>query len=599
MTAVERAKAMILQDRLKPAEELLRRTLAGQPGNVDALSCMVVLLLRSGSLVQAQHFAERAASLAPADPLVMGNLCAVHYAAGAMEAVVRVAERALRVDPSAASVREKATMALVHLGRFDEAAALAQAHPGGPEGDPVLLMRWATAMSRMGRADEASGPLAAAMDEHPDNVDLAVVACSIAHYHQTDPRKVQALHMRYRQAAVASGAVRRAASPASTGGGSGPDGVLRVGLLSADLRAHPVAHFVEPLLRHLDRSRFSVQCFMIGFEDQVSARLRPLASSWHGLDALGGLSAAQVAQRIGAAGIDVLIELGGHTHASGLPVIMQRAAPVQLGYCGYTHRTGTPNMDGRIVDHLTDPPELDADPADSERLIRLPRCFLCFQPPLPEAVPEPIWPGDGPLVFGCFNDMAKLGPASFDLFAAAMAACPDSRLLFKGTPMERPGLRQWVNENFAARGISAARLELLGRSASHREHLAQYGRVHIGLDPFPYHGTTTTCDALLMGVPVLSLAGETHASRVGLSLLTQVGLSEWCVPSAAAFAAQAARAHLNRAPLRALREHLRSTLLASPLCDGPGFAKAFAAMLLDLHQASGRAGTAADGDARS
>lgn len=576
MSVVDRAKEMIVQGRLKPAEDLLRRTLASQPGNVDALSCMVYLLLQSGSLVQAEHFAERAASLAPHDPLVLSNLCAVLYAAGRLTRVVEVAMTGLGHDPHSAALRERAAMALIDLGRHAQAVDLTLAHPGGPTADPVLLMRWATALTRMGRSHEAAAALDAATEASPDNVDLAVVACSVAHYHQPDPHAVHALHRRYRSAI---GATLPPTPPLPRPSAAGP---LRVGLLSADLRAHPVAYFVDPLLTHLDRARFQTHCFMIGAEDAVSARLRQLAGHWQGLSELGGLSAAQIAQRIRDARIDVLIELGGHTHASGLAVIGHRAAPVQLGYCGYTHRTGTPNMDGRIVDHLTDPPELDAAPDDPERLVRLSRCFLCFQPPEPAGLPPPAWPGDGPLVFGCFNDLAKLGPASVDLFSAALAACPHSRLLIKAAPLEHAAHRQWVLDSFAARGVSADRLELLGRTASHADHLALYGRVHIALDPFPYHGTTTTCDALLMGVPVLSLAGRTHASRVGLSLLTRVGLADLSVTSPHAFAARAAELDADRPRLRDLRAGLRVRLLASPLCDGPGFAAAFGDMLLGL-----------------
>ncbi len=576
MSAIDRAKEMIVQGRLKPAEDLLRRTLASQPGNVDALSCMVYLLLQSGMLVQARHFAERAASLAPHDPLVLGNLCAVLHAVGNMQQVIHVGMQALQSDPAAVSVREKVAMALIHLGRFDEAGRLAEAHPGGVGVDPVLLMRWATALARLGRAHQASPSLLAAMDRYPDNVDLAVVACSIAHYHQHEPHGVHALHVRYREAVSAT------LPPTPTLPRASAADPLRVGLLSADLRGHPVAHFIEPLLIHLDRARFETHCFMIGVEDAVSARLRPLTKHWQGLSVLGGLSAAQIAQRIREAHIDVLIELGGHTQASGLPVVCGRAAPVQIGYCGYTHRTGAPNMDGRVVDHWTDPPELDPAPEDPERLIRLPRCFLCFQPPETSAAPPPVWPGDGPLVFGCFNDLAKLGPASIDLFSAALHACPTSRLLIKAGPLEHAAHRQWVLDSFAARGVAAERLELLGRTSSHADHLAVYGRVHVALDPFPYHGTTTTCEALLMGVPVLSLAGRAHASRVGVSLLHQVGLADLSVTSPEAFAARAAELDADRPRLQSLRAGLRARLLASPLCDGPGFAAAFGDMLLGL-----------------
>jgi predicted O-linked N-acetylglucosamine transferase (SPINDLY family) len=353
---------------------------------------------------------------------------------------------------------------------------------------------------------------------------------------------------------------------------------LRVAVLSPDLRTHSCTFFLEPLLQHLDRSQFEIYLYHDHFrEDAVSQRLKPLAAVWRNFV---GQTGPAVEKAIRADAPDILIDLAGHTGMTNrLPLFAKRLAPVQVTYLGYPNTTGLPAMDYRFTDALADP-EGEADAFAVEKLVRFAPTAWSYLPPAdaPEPGPAPCLER-GYVTFGCFNAPAKITDSMVSLWGRVLGAVPGSRLSLKGSGLGSPAMRARYQARFAQAGIPADRVELLERTADTRGHLMLYRGVDVALDTFPYHGTTTTCEALWMGVPVISLAGDRHMSRVGVSLLSALQRPEWIARDPSDYVRAAAELASAPAKLAAVRDGLREAMRASPLLDHPGQAVRFGAAL--------------------
>jgi predicted O-linked N-acetylglucosamine transferase (SPINDLY family) len=286
------------------------------------------------------------------------------------------------------------------------------------------------------------------------------------------------------------------------------------------------------------------------------------------------MPAVALAQGIAQDKLDVLVDLSGLTAGHRLDALAARPAPAMVTYLGYPHTTGLPGMDYRIVDAVTDP--TNQTPAGTEALARLDPCFVCFRPP--EGPPAPkAPPADAPTTFVSFNALTKLNDPLLRLWARVLAAAPRSRLLLKNRECYTPDVRAHLLARCAAAGMDPARVDIAEPTKGIGEHLAVYHRGAVALDSFPYGGTTTTCEALWMGLPVVTLAGPVHASRVGASLLNAAGLGHLVAHTEEEFvriATEAAQA--DHARVRAL---VRSAFEASPAMDEHGFARRFGGLL--------------------
>jgi len=345
---------------------------------------------------------------------------------------------------------------------------------------------------------------------------------------------------------------------------------LRLGYLSGDFRRHSVAYFLEPLLAHHDRTRFDIFCYATNEDpDEVTDRLRSQAGHWRWVS---GLDDAQLANRIRDDEIDILIELSGHTAGNRLAALAYRPALVQVSWCGYPNTTGMTALDYRIVDAVTDPPGAQA--WASETLVRLPGGFLCYRPPddAPAQTPPPAQ-AKGYVTFGSFNYLRKVTPEVVALWAALLHRVPRARLLLKARSLADLNTAQRLHAMFAGHGIDAGRLTLRGPVAGFAAHLAAYADLDIALDPFPYNGTTTTCEALWMGVPVVTLAGNRHAGRVGASLLTRIAFDDCIAADEAEYLDIARRLAADIPTLAERRAGLRQRMTASSLCDAPAFTR--------------------------
>jgi protein O-GlcNAc transferase len=344
---------------------------------------------------------------------------------------------------------------------------------------------------------------------------------------------------------------------------------LRIGYLSADFRRHSVAFFFEPLLTHLDRSRFECWCYAsMENPDAVTERLMAASDHWRWV---AGMDDAQLAAQIRADEIDILVDLSGHTAGNRLLAMQRRPAFVQATWLGYPNTTGMTAVDFRITDDIADSP--DTAVFSTEKLAPVKDGFLCYQPPsnLPPVAPLPA-ASRGHVTFGSFNNLRKVTPAVIAAWARLLSQVPDSRLLLKARALGDVPTAQRYLDMFSRHGVDASRVELRGPVAETAGHLESYRDVDIALDPFPYNGTTTSCEALLMGVPVLTLHGNRHAARVGTSLLTRVGLTDWIAQSIDGYVVLSAEKASDIDGLSQLRSTLRGKLLESPLCDAPGFA---------------------------
>jgi predicted O-linked N-acetylglucosamine transferase (SPINDLY family) len=625
--------------RLEDAVPYFERALALQPDFFDGHNNLGFVLRELKRYDQAERHLMRAIELNPENALAQNNLGTVLYEQGQRDRAVEQFCRALRIEPNYADAYNNLGLALTgdgviehrvaHLIDAIEAAARGMLQPPGSTGaGATLATRFAPGAASELMSDPMPGvgidalppvpmPPQAAMSNH-SRFEAALLCFRRAL--TLDPNHAGArsnllFHLNhageaspavYLQEACAYGewaaarAHRYEAWPASqrgmqASGGTKKAARLRIGFVSGDLRNHPVGYFLESVVAHLDPQRFELTAYATqGGEDSVSARLKRHVSHWHRVQ---GMSDAALAQHIHDDGMHILVDLAGHTAGNRLPVFAWKPAPVQVAWLGYFASTGVKEIDYILCDARVLPESEAAHFV--ERPWRLPDCYLCFTPPHEdvEAGPLPLLE-NGYVTFGCFNKLSKMNDRVVGVWSRVLKAVPGSRLMLKAKELNDPVLRAATLTRFAAQGIDAGRLILSGYTPR-AAYLAEYGRVDIALDPFPYPGGTTTVEALWMGVPVLSLRGDRFLSHAGESLLGTAGLGDWVAADEDDYVAKASRFSADAEWLSSLRGGLRVQMLSSALCDAPRFAsalgEAFEGMWAE-HSARAGAGAGAGDD---
>lgn len=366
-------------------------------------------------------------------------------------------------------------------------------------------------------------------------------------------------------------------------------GFIRLGFVSGDMKRHSVSFFLEPLFEVLDRNRFQIFCYSdVTSPDEVTERLKNKAHQW--LD-VSNLDDDELCRAIRSDQVDILIDLAGHTGSRiRLPVFCRKPAPIQVSWLGYPNTTGLSAINYRLTDAIADPPGV-ADNMHAERLVRLPNGFLCYRPPenAPEVGPSPC-NRNGYITFGSFNMLSKISPGVIALWARILRRVKSSRLLLKCHYFADHATAEQFIRSFTDFGISRDRINLRSAVPGIKEHLAIYNEVDIALDTFPYNGTTTTFEALWMGVPVVTLSGDSHAARVGASIMARLGLSEQVALTTEEYIHLAESLANDVERLVRLRSSMRRTLEYSSLCDEVAFGKdmeaAFENMMLTLAEKS-------------
>ncbi len=352
---------------------------------------------------------------------------------------------------------------------------------------------------------------------------------------------------------------------------------LRIGYISPDFGKHPVGYFFRTVLTGHDPEAVEVFLYSqrdpVGMDDAVSREFRAFVGDDH-WRWIAQVPPKELVEMIRKDRIDILVDLAGHSANNRIDAVLHRSAPVQVHWLGFAASTGAGNMDYRISDEITEPVGT-SEHLSTEEIWRLPRGFHAIS--MPEGLPDPVPPPclkKGYLTFGSFNNVNKLGVRTLELWSGLLRAVPESRLVLKHQTMEVFDSREAIRSAFALHGVDPERIAFKGVTRLRDDHFRLYGLMDVALDPLGYNGTTTTCEALYMGVPVLTLPGATHASRVSASLLHQVGLDGWIARDEAHFLRIARAASAQPEALARRRASLRSAFLESSLSDGIGLARA-------------------------
>jgi protein O-GlcNAc transferase len=537
-----------------------RRALEQQPDCLDAWINLGHTLNQTGRSEEGIGWLRKALDRKPDCVEALLNLGAVLGDRGESEAAAALARRALSIKPDFAEAHHNLGVALRSQGRLSEAAAsyrealrLKGDRAETASGLGVVLLE-------QGRLDEAAAAFREALRIDPRfAVAHSNLLFCLNYFSDLDPSQIYTEHLRWEKEQAA------ALLPLRKPHANHPDPGrrLRIGYVSPDFRSHPVAHLFGPLLAAHDRRQFECFCYSSTLQpDAVTRSLQMLAGAWRDVHAL---TDEQLARLVREDGIDILVDLAGHTAGSRLRAFAAGPAPVQVTYIGYPNTTGLSAINYRITDAWADP--VGAEGFHSEELVRLPSGFFCYQPlsDAPPVADQPFY-RSGVFTFGSFNNRSKITADVVAVWAAVLRQSSNCRLLLKAKALGDEGTRQELLRMFAAHGVEPGRIELAGVIANAASHLAEYGRVDLALDTFPYNGTVTTCEALWMGVPVVALAGRTHAARVGVSILSRIGLSEFVTGSIDEYIAGAVHWSANPGRLRELRAGMRERLVRSPLC---------------------------------
>ena len=568
--------ALQAQGRYEEAAASYRRAVILKPAYVEAHNNLGIALQAQGKLEEAVASFERAVAFRPDYPEAHSNLGHALKKQGKFEAAVIACERAVALNPDFAEAYGNLGLALQAQNKFEEAAVryrrAVTLNPDFPEAHNNL----GNALSNQGRLEDAVASYRRAALLNPEDVGANSNLLLTLNYQATrSPDELYAEHRSWgsRYDTVVRKTYRNDFSAERR---------LRIGYVSPDFRRHSVPFFFEPLLREHDRQQFELFCYAdVAKPDSVTVRLEALADNWR---FTVGISDEALAWKIGEDGIDILVDLAGHTANNRLLVFAAKPSPVQVTWLGYPHSTGLTAIDYRLVDAVTDPAG-KADLSASETLLRLAGCFLCYVPPAEAPDPVPCLGEDkGHATFGSFNNPAKISGPTLDAWAMLLNKLPGSRLLLKGAPLADAHTRALLQARLVERGVAAERVTLRGQIPNFSDHLGFYREIDIALDPFPYNGTTTTCEALWMGVPVVTLLGDRHAARVGASLLTQMGLTELIANSVEEYVQIALALGGRPWHLRDLRRSLRPQMATSALCDGYSFARKMEAAFRTMWQ---------------
>ncbi len=522
-----------------------------------------------------------------------------YQGSGNYEAAVACYRRAIELDPGFADVYYNLGTALHHLDRDLEAIA---AYEATLRINPRFALAWSNlantyvglvrpdecvtaarkalefeprsnrAMGNLASGLQLQGDMAGAIDAYRRCLELNQADASnhsnLVYSLNFDPRYDAAALLAEHRAWAARHAEPLTAVAAPHANDPNPDRKLRVGYVSAHFRHHAVAFFSEPMIAAHDPEQVEVFCYAdLRKADETTERFRARADQWRDVTRL---QHEQVAQQIREDRIDILVDLAGHIGGNRLLVFARKPAPVQVTYLGYQNTTGMSAMDYRLTDAHADPPGM-TDAYYTEKLVRLPSPFFCYAPPEPSPAVAPLPAlAAGRITFASLNNIYKLTPDAFRVWARILARVPDSRLvvLAYSPGMFERRVREWM----AAEGIDPARIEVVGKRPRY-EYLQMHEHLDIALDTFPFNGHTTVCDALWMGVPSVMLEGESYASRFGGSTLLGMGLDEWIAHSIDEYVDIAVARLQDRDRLAELRSTLRGRLEQSPLVDAGRFTR--------------------------
>lgn len=556
--------------------QAMRQASMLEPGDCELLSNMGVVLTQLAQYEEAEHCYRRALKIKPKLASTHAYLGDVLFLQQRYPQAENHCRKAIELDPEFAVAYHNLGSVLRASSRVMEAERTLRKALSLSWNYPAAHANLANALKDQSYLVEADKHLRIALEMQPHNRHIRSSLLFTGIYsHAMSASQLAEEHKAYGQMIAAQ------AGPHAPLLRNLPASPKRIGFVSADLFRHSVSYFVEPVWDGLREQGFVVLAYYNGKQyDDVSARLHRKCDVWR---EVADLSNDQLVAQIQADEVDVLIDLSGHTGGNRLPVFARQPAPLQITWLGHPATTGIPAIQWRITDHHAEPEGL-TEHLNSERLYRMPEVFCCYQP---IASPEPArqLPHDesGVFTLGCFNNFAKVTPPVIECWGELLRQLPQARLLLEIHGAEEDAFADDIRQRFVAAGARPEQVDILPRRAGQQYVL--YRQVDLALDPFPCCGGTTSCDSLWMGVPFVTLAGDSFVSRMGVTLLHNVGLAELIAQDVAGYQALVLALAKNLPRLRALREGLRERVQASPLMDGPRFARHFAQGLQQMWQA--------------
>ncbi|HEX4523292.1 MAG TPA: tetratricopeptide repeat protein [Casimicrobiaceae bacterium] len=571
------AQALRILGRIAESAASLEKGVALMPNFAEAHSNLGLLYGELGKRDAAEESFRKAIAIKPGLAWAHSNLGNILTAQGKFPAAIESYRKALAVEPN--HVETWVNLANTLYAQDDVDAAV-DGYRKALAIKPDHALAWlniGAPLQAQGNLDAAIESFRKALSLRPDYAEahsgLLFLMSFDPHY---SPGQRLAEAQRY-GAAVMARARPYQRWKVDAGTGAANAGPLRVGLVSGDLRTHPVGFFVESIIAHLDPNRIELVAYTtLSTEDETTARIKPRFAAWN---SIAGLSDQAAAARIHGDGIHILVDLAGHTAHNRLPILAWKPAPVQASWLGYFATTGVPTIDYLLADRESVPESIQDE--FTETIWYLPDTRFCFTPPADSTRLQPAPPPalrNGSITFGCFQNPLKLNDQVLAAWGRILAALPDARLLVLNRHLRYAPARARMADRLSRSGIAPERLAMVG-VVPRDEYLATHAGVDIILDTFPYPGATTTCEALWMGVPTLTLAGDTLVSRQGASLLRCVGLDDWVASDVDDYVARALAHAADVDGLAALRSELRQRALASPLFDATRFARNFEAAL--------------------
>jgi protein O-GlcNAc transferase len=566
LAQVEEASRLLGEGRGEESAERFQQILGRWPDLAEAHNGLGAVLGHLGQLDAAMASFERAIALKP-------DLAEAYYNLGTGQLLVdRRADalvsfqQAVAILPSYADAHFNLGYVLLEERQLSEAiAAYRQAIEHRPD-RAETYNNLGTTLLLAGEIEESVAAFRRATEIRPSFQVAHANYVLTRHYEARCDRETLAAEARTwaaRHAQPAAGLIRPHRNDRS------PERKLRVGYVSADFRRHPIGYILEAFLPAHDPAQVETFCYSNnGRDDDVTAQLRAVAHQWRDVARLDDDALAELVR---TDGIDILVDLAGHSDGHRLLAFARKPAPVQVTWLGNSATTGMDTIEYLLADRHACPPGDEG--LFTEAVTRLPDAFLCYAPRghAPPVAPLPARARGG-FTYGCFNNLAKVTSEVVAAWSAILRAQPDSTMFMKTPALDDPGVRARYLGLFAANGVPADRVRLVGQT-SQADVLGLYGEVDVALDPFPYNGCMTTIEALWMGVPVLTLAGDHFVSRVGVSLLSTLGLEELVAATPSEYFEKAVGLAGQLDRLAEIRLGLRDRMERSPLCDGPGFAR--------------------------
>jgi protein O-GlcNAc transferase len=561
-------KASMSSGQLEDAIAAYQSAVRLKPDFASAHNNLGYALLAKGLLDEAIASYRRAISVKPEEPQFHNNLGIALGSAGQFAEAGRVFREAIRLKATFAEAHGNLGNVLAGAGQLDEAIAAYRRAIQIKQDYADAYLNLGVALKDVGQLDEAIECCRHAMRLRPDQIVAHSNLIYFMHFHPAyDAKDILEEARRWNQRYAEP--LRKLIQPRVNS--REPERVLRIGYVSPDFKEHPIGRFMLELLAGHDRDHFQIFCYAdVRRTDEVTELLRQRAAHWR---TITGFTDIRLANLIRQDQIDILVDLSMHMGCNRLLLFARKPAPVQVTYLAYCSTTGVEAINYRLTDPHMDPPEMN-DAFYSEKSIRLPQTYWCY--PLDEQSPA-VGPlpalGNGYVTFGCLNNFCKVSQGCLELWTELLRRVVGSRLILhalEGTHRDR------VRDLLKQRGIDPGRLEFVGKMPL-AEYLALYQRIDVALDPFPCVGGTTTCDALWMGVPVVTLAGKQAVGRGGVSLLRNIGLPELIAQAPEQYLQIAAELASDRSRLEELHRTLRVRMRASPLMDAERFARAFEA----------------------